>query len=303
VGEEDDYNQTMALRHIESFLHKSWDERVTSVRYYFRQSLAQIPYAPVPVRIRMSETEEVAFWWSYVVPFFDEGRGFFDYWGHDLGDVRYLWRVLRPGMVFLDIGAHHGLYSLVAAKRLGADSTVVAFEPSQNEFRRLRLHLRLNGMRSVLAEPIALGATSCKQKFFQVISGDNTRGGLRPPASPDRVLETSVETASLDEYLARLALDRVDLVKLDVEGGELEVLQGASSVLAKFRPIFICEVLDATTQVWGYNAREIVLMFKRHDFRLFEIQLDGSIVPHEIKDHYPDVRNYLAVPEEQCGLS
>ena len=141
------------------------------------------------------------------------------------------------------------------------------------------------------------------QTFFQIVSGDNTRGGLRPPASSDSVSEASVETARLDDYVARLALDRVDVVKLDVEGGELEVLQGASSVLKKFRPIFICEVLDATTQVWGYNAREIVLMFQRHDFRVFEIQRDGSIIRHEIKDRYPDVRNYLAVPEERCGLS
>jgi FkbM family methyltransferase len=246
--------------------------------------------------------EEIQIWWSYVVPFFEPSRGFFDYWGHDLADLRYLWRILRPGMVFLDIGAHHGLYSLVAAKRLGADSTVIAFEPSQNEFRRLRLHLRLNGMRSVRAESIALGATSSNQKFFQIISGDSTRGGLRPPASSDRVSETSVETARLDDCLARFALDRVDLVKLDVEGAELEVLQGASMVLTKFRPIFICEVLDATTQVWGYNAREIVLMFQRFDFQIFEAQLDGSIVPHEVKDHYPEIRNYLAVPKERCRL-
>jgi FkbM family methyltransferase len=284
-------------------LNRSWEERFRNARYLFRQGLAKIPYAPVPVRIRMSETEQVAFWWSYVVPFFDASRGFFDYWGHDLGDIRYLWRTLKPGMVFLDIGAHHGLYTLVAARRLGAEGTVVAFEPSAHEFLRLRLHVRLNGMRSVRAEPLALGAEESQQTFFQIVSGDNTRGGLRPPASSDRVAETSVETARLDDYLERLALDRVDLVKLDVEGGELGVLAGASKVLARFRPLFICEVFDATTQAWGYDAREIVLKFQRHDFRLFEIQLDGCIVPHEIKDHYPDVRNYLAVPEERCGLS
>jgi FkbM family methyltransferase len=274
---------------------------MASARYCFRRGLAKVPYLPVPVRLKMPP-EEIQIWWSYVVPFFEPSRGFFDYWGHDLADLRYLWRILRPGMVFLDIGAHHGLYSLVAAKRLGADSTVIAFEPSQNEFRRLRLHLRLNGMRSVRAESIALGATSSNQKFFQIISGDSTRGGLRPPASSDRVSETSVETARLDDCLARFALDRVDLVKLDVEGAELEVLQGASMVLTKFRPIFICEVLDATTQVWGYNAREIVLMFQRFDFQIFEAQLDGSIVPHEVKDHYPEIRNYLAVPKERCRL-
>ena len=293
----------MVLPHIKRLLNKSWGERLTTARYFVRQGLAKIPYLPVPVRLRMSETEAVEFWWSYVVPFFDARRGFFDYWGHDLGDLRYLWRMLRPGMVFLDIGAHHGLYTLVAAKRLGADGTVVAFEPSAREFRRLRLHLRLNGMGSVRAEPIAVGAIASKRKFFQVVSGDNTRGGLRPPASSDRVSETSVETTRLDDYVARLTLDRVDLVKLDVKGGEFEVLQGASLVLAKFRPIFICEVLDVTTQAWGYNAREIVLMFQRSDFQLFEAQLDGSIVPHEVKDYYPDVRNYLAVPRERCELS
>jgi FkbM family methyltransferase len=294
----------MILRHIESFSNKSWEERFRNARYLFRQGLARIPYAPLPVRIRMSETEQVAFWWSYVVPFFDEDRGFLDCWGHDLGDVRYLWKVLRPGMIFLDIGAHRGLYTLVAATRLGADGTVIAFETSARVSKApFTRTAEWNAFGSVRAEPLELGAEESKRTFIEIVSGDNTRGRLRPPASSDRVAETSVETARLDDYVERLALDRVDIVKLDVEGGELEVLEGASMVLAKFRPVFICEVLDATTQAWGYDAREIVLKFQRHDFRLFEIQLDGCIVPHEIKDHYPDVRNYLAVPEERCGLS
>jgi hypothetical protein len=91
-------------------------------------------------------------------------------------------------------------------------------------------------------------------------------------------------------------------VKLDVEGGELEVLQGASKVLTTFRPVFICEVLDAATHAWGYEAREIVLKFQSFAYSWFEFRSDGSIVPHEIKDHYPDVRNYLAVPSERCPL-
>jgi FkbM family methyltransferase len=190
-------------------------------------------------------------------------------------------------MVFLDISAHHGLYSLVTAKRLGSNGTVVAFEPSVREFRRLRLHLRLNCVRSVRTEPIAIGATACERKFFQVVSGDNARGGLRPPASSARVSETSVETARLDGYIARLRFDHVDFVKLAEEGGELDVLQDASTVLTKLRPIFSCEVLDAATQVWGYKAFEIALMFQSFDFQLFETRLDGSIVPHEVKGLLP----------------
>ena len=111
-----------------------------------------------------------------------------------------------------------------------------------------------------------------------------------------------METTRLDDYVSQFPLQRVDLVKLDVEGGEREVLKGASLVLTKFRPIFICEVLDATTQAWGYNAREIILMLQNYGFNWFEIRLDGSIVPRQIKDHYPEIRNYVAVPKEKCTI-
>ncbi|MGD0178977.1 MAG: FkbM family methyltransferase [Terriglobales bacterium] len=275
---------------------------MTTARYLFRKSLAKMPYALVPIHMKLSESVELGFWWSYIVPYFDPGRRFLDYWGHDLCDLRFLWRNLRSGMVFLDIGAHHGIYSIVAAKRLGTDGTVVAFEPSLREFRRLRLHLRLNRMHWVRSEPVAIGAAASTRRFFEVIGGDSTRGGLRPPATRDEIAETSVETVRLDDYVSRFPLKRVDIVKLDVEGGELEVLQGASNVLTKFRPVFICEVLDAATHAWGYEAREIVLKFQSFGYSWFEIRPDGSIIPHEIEDHYPDVRNYLAVPSERCPL-
>ena len=162
----------MAPSHrIARFLDMSWDEKLTTARFVVRKNLAKIPYLFVPVRIKMSLNDEIQFWWSYAVPYFDATRGFFDYWGHDLGDLRFLWRNLKPGNVFLDIGAHHGIYSIVAAKRLGSNSTVVAFEPSSREYRRLRLHLQLNRLHLVRAEPLALGSA---------------RSTLRPIWSPTR---------------------------------------------------------------------------------------------------------------------
>lgn len=292
----------MGTHRIANFVHKSWNEKLTTARYLFRRSLARMPYALVPVHMKLSENVELGFWWSYVVPYFDPGRRFFDYWGQDLCDLRFLWRSLQPGMVFLDIGAHHGIYSIVAAKRLGTDGTVVAFEPSLREFRRLRLHLRLNRMHWVRSEPVAIGAAASTRRFFQVLEGDSTRGGLQPPATRDEIAETSVETVRLDDYVSRFPLQRVDIVKLDVEGGELEVLQGASHILTTLRPVFICEVLDAATHAWGYEAREIVLKFQSFGYSWFEFRSDGSIFPHEIEGHYPDVRNYLAVPSERCPL-
>jgi len=97
-------------------------------------------------------------------------------------------------------------------------------------------------------------------------------------------------------------LKRVDLVKLDVEGGEREVFQDASLVLTRFRPIFICEVFDATTQAWGYRAREIIQMLESFGFNWFAIRSDGSIVPHKIREHCPEIRSYVAVPKEKCTM-
>jgi FkbM family methyltransferase len=163
------------------------------------------------------------------------------------------------------------------------------------------MHLRLNRLSSACAERFALGATASRAKFFQVTAGDTTRNGMRAPASSDSVAEISVEAISLDQYVARRQLTRLDIIKLDVEGGEMDVLHGAAGVLAKFRPLLICEVLDATTQVWGYNACEIISTLQDQGYDWFEFTEDGSTVPHAIQDEYPQVKNYLAVPREKCN--
>lgn len=278
---------------------RSWSDRLLTARFLLRQSLAKLSYAPVPVHLKVDENEVIDFWWSYIVPYFEPARGFFDYWGHDSSELRFLWHTLQPGMVFFDIGAYHGIYSLVASRRLEDSGHVIAFEPSPREFSRLRLHLRWNGVRRARAECCAVGARAEERTFFQVSSGDTTRNSLRPPATTDSLKEVRVKTISLDQYIAGFPLDRVDIVKLDVEGGEMEVLGGASSLLTRLRPIFICEVLDAATQPWGYEAREIIAALSRHDFAWLEFRPGGGLSPHQIQDHYPEVKNFVAVPREK----
>lgn len=289
----------MATDEIRATPRKTWDEKLTAAKFHLRQGLSKFPYLPVRVRLPISPNEEVKIWWSYVSPFHHPQRRFLDYWGQDLGELRFLWKFLRPGMVFLDIGSYHGMYSLVAAKRIGTEGQIVAFEPSRREFARLRLHLRWNGSTTVHAEHFAVGSSTEESAFFQITSGDATRGGLRPPASDDSVTEIRVRTVCLDSYISSFPLARVDLVKLDVEGGEMEALRGASSLLGKMRPMLICEVLDATTQVWGYEARDIIEYLGNLGYSWFEFQEDGGIIPHVIQDQYPRVRNFLAVPNEK----
>lgn len=292
----------MASRHISNFLMKSWPQRYRTMQFYLRRGLSKLPFLPVPVRLKVSPTEEIRLWWSQLVPYFDEHRGFLDYWADDEGELRFLWKSLEPGMVFIDIGAYKGIYSMVAAKKLRGNGTIIAFEPSPREYRRLCLNLRLNRMAIVRPEMLALGAATTQTEFFQVASGDTSRNGLRPPASSDPVAKISVAAVSLDDYVARHHLQRLDVIKLDLEGGELDFLRGAAAVLAEFRPILICEVLDAATKVWAYDASRIISTLQDLGYAWFEFREDGSTVPHPLQSEYPRVRNYLAVPREKCGL-
>jgi FkbM family methyltransferase len=292
----------MTSHSIQRFWHKPWNEKLTTAEFLFRQRLAKLPYFPVPVNLEVARGETVRFWWSYFVSFFDNDRPFFDYWGQDRGDLRFLWKVLRPGDTFLDVGAFHGVYSVIAGKRVTSSGRVIAFEPSPRDRRRLALHLRWNGIRCARVEPYAVSSTASKTSFFQVVSGDPTRNGLRPPASDDSVAKITVQAISLDQYIAEKKIQRVDVMKLDVEGGELEVLRGAAAMFEKFRPILICEVLDQTTLVWGYPAREIISLLAGAGYLWFACAADGTLHPHEICEEYPEVKNYVAVPREKFPL-
>ena len=292
----------MTSSHMQNFLQKSWPQRVETMQFYLRQGLSKVPYLPVPVRLQVSPSQKIGFWWSQIVPYFDSNRGFFDYWGEDVGDLRFLWKVLDPGMVFMDLGAYQGIYSVVAGKKLQGTGNIFAFEPSPREFRRLRLHLRWNRLSTARAEMLALGAGKSKTTFFQVKSGDTTRNGLRAPDSSDTVTEIPVNIISLDEYVREQNIQRVDVIKLDVEGGEIDVLRGAAKVFGEMRPLLICEVLDATTHAWGYDASEIIRAVRNYDYDWFDFNFDGSLEPHAERQSYPRVKNYLAVPREKREL-
>jgi hypothetical protein len=69
-------------------------------------------------------------------------------------------------------------------------------------------------------------------------------------------------------------------------------------VLEELRPPIICEILDWVTEPWGYAADDIVSHLQDYHYRWFDIQADGTLSPHAARDLYPEVRNYVAVPEE-----
>jgi FkbM family methyltransferase len=131
---------------------------------------------------------------------------------------------LRPGQIVYDVGANVGLYSLLASGAVGPQGRVFAFEPVTENIHYLERHLALNGISNCSIVRAAVCAQDGKRQFD--FSDDRSRGRLSADGSE------CVPTIRLDSFLAEdRERRRPHFVKIDAEGGEAQVLEGAVSLL------------------------------------------------------------------------
>jgi len=216
-------------------------------------------------------------------------------------ELAFVERFLRPGMTVLDIGAHHGLYTLLASKRVGNHGRVISFEPSPRERRALRVHAAINRCRNVEIEEAALGNESTETDLFVVKGGQTGCNSLRPPIVVSGTVPVKVQVVRLDEWLAERRIGQVDFIKLDVEGGELPALEGAAKLLERRpRPVILAEVQDLRTKAWGYRAKDILMHLQDLGYQWFDLLEDGSLYDLDLSGNEFD-GNFVAYPEEALG--
>jgi len=266
-----------------------------------RFGLSKLPFFPVRYRLRTPGFPDVFFYWTHVIPFMDPIRGAFDFelYGWDVRELRFLRRFLRPGMTFFDLGAHDGLYSILAARCLGGSGSVRAFEPAPGPGRRLGWHRRMNRAAGLEIHRAAVGASQGPGDLYVPVRGIDTIGSLRAPGVGDgSTRKLTVEMVTLDGFMASHPVRPPDLIKLDVEGAETAVLEGSVVLLERHQPIWLFEALDATSAAWGTSGRALVERFIALGHVIFEFEADGRLRPHAVRAHYPldSNCNLLAVP-------
>lgn len=155
------------------------------------------------------------------------------------------WFRVGPNEVVVDVGAHIGRYTLAAAVHA---AVVIAIEPDLGSFRLLDRNVRLNGFTNVILVSKAL-SSKAGTRPLQLPSVENTgTATLEPPhgrRGPDRSTVVLVPTDTLDHIVRENHLTRIDWLKIDVEGHEVEVLRGGESALAMTRRL-ILEVTDSS---------------------------------------------------------
>lgn len=252
------------------------------------------PWLPLPCRAWNGD--------CYLVDSDEMGEALFFHRPFEEGERRFVFGFLQPRMVVFDVGANQGLYTLLASQRVGSQGRVVAFEPVPSQLRKLRRNVWLNRRRNVVIEPQALSQHQGLVDMFVALDGKGSYSSLRPPQVDARTEVIKVAITTLDSYVLQHDIRFIDLVKIDVEGGEWDVLCGGIDLFCSSpRPVVMCEFSDRRTRPWGYPAVEVYNFLAARDYKWFSITYAGKLLPSPPKAEY-DYDNLVAVPDEKVEL-
>lgn len=179
-------------------------------------------------------------------------------------------RLLRPGDMFVDIGACYGYHAVTNARRVGTKGRVFAFEPQPDAFAALRENALLNGLANIELENFAVSGRAERlqlHRFSDLGMGHTSIAALQRHTVSQ---EITCDAITLDDYIARKGIGRVTLVKLDVEGAELKVLMGAKGLLrAPKPPMWILEANETTACACGYRPGDLLSLLGEFGYRAY----------------------------------
>lgn len=177
------------------------------------------------------------------------------------GETRLITELLGPGDTFIDVGAHIGWFSTLAASRVGGNGQVIACEPYPANVTALRQNLELNGARNVRVVEAALGSGP---GTLRLASAGDSGGVTALDWAHDGQVEVPLTT--LDDVAADLTT--IKLLKVDVEGWEPDVLRGATRTLARTGNVLI-EVNRPALQKAGSSPEEVFDLLRATGFTSF----------------------------------
>ncbi len=208
--------------------------------------------------------------------------------------------VCLPGMMVVDAGANEGLYTVLAARQVGTGGSVLAIEPSSRERARLEANVALNHFSNVTVAAEALAdeiGSSLLHLADAHHAGQNTFGGF-VHAGVDTAGDEVVPTTTLDELVDRQGWTAVDLIKADVEGAEVRLLDGARGVIAGSRPIILLEWQDDSLRRQGSSIDELASRLASLDYVVLPFDASSGR-PTVKREATQDDANVVACPNER----
>ena len=196
---------------------------------------------------------------------------------YELPTIRFLRNILKTDSVCLDVGAQMGYLTLAMATSASRQTIVHSFEPESNNAERFRENVSLNALTNVTLHQTAVSTVDGTLKLY--LSNDRNAGThstvyIESNVSPDFV---EIPSTTLETFVRQQCLKTVDLIKIDVEGAEIDVINGAIEVLRQHKPVVIMELSDHLQQARGKTCSEFKQFMMSFGYNAYFINEDGTL--------------------------
>jgi FkbM family methyltransferase len=223
--------------------------------------------------------------------------------GHvERDELRLVSAYADAGMTVIDAGANFGVFTATLAAAVGESGAVHSFEPLPAARRRLERTIELNALGNVTVNGSAVADRAGAVTLFDYGPGYESWATLAPReidtagGTVRATAESSVESTTLDQYCEQKGIERVDLLKIDVEGLEERVLRGAERLLNGAVDLVIMEVADTTLEAAGSRAHTVIDIVERSGLWPYELDA-GLLRPFRIAGEHRSLTNVVAASE------
>jgi FkbM family methyltransferase len=203
---------------------------------------------------------------------------------------QFLKNYLKPGDIFVDVGANIGLFTLIASRLVGAGGKVVAFEPSAKTFDRLAGNVELNRMNNVQCFQMALSDRSGRIQMNSSLDGYDAWNSMAPPHAGSAFATETVSAVTWDDFAGEHHLRGcVTMMKIDVEGWENHVLSGGIEAFSRpDAPVLQVEFTDQAAQSAGSSCQALYRQLEALGYQMFLYdEKSRSIFPDPLREEYP----------------
>jgi FkbM family methyltransferase len=190
-------------------------------------------------------------------------------------ELQLLNRLLSSGDVFVDVGANYGIYTSVASRVVGPAGRVISFEPATHAYAVLQRNIEIGALKNVSAFRLAL--SNQQGEMVLRLRDDSSMNAIAHATHMGEAFE-AITTSTLDAELARDAVRRVHMLKLDVEGAEELVLRGASSALRTSTPVVLFELNAEAAKALDLQPDGAWNLLREYGYRFFQLDERRRII-------------------------
>ncbi len=225
------------------------------------------------------------------------------YFGFEESELSFLKTFLKPEDCFVDIGSNIGLFSVLASPLVGKKGTIYAFEPTPKTFTRLMENIKLNSLTNLFPENIGLSDTSGSMSFYTSNNEYDAWNSMVRLSQLEDSSKININVSALDEYVESKDIQKINLIKLDVEGWEYNVLRGSSNVLSwKDAPVLMVEFNENNAFTAGYYCGQVYEYVESFGYKWYIYDVaSNSLIQQEKRLHYV-YENLIAVKDiDSCN--